>query len=391
MASLLEQYTFIASDKDLELLCGQLKENSISISMDTEFIRRTTYYAKLALIQIAVDDRVWLIDPLKISHWQPLKVILVNPNIVKIQHSPSEDLMVFQQVLGILPSPLVDTQFAAGMAGYGFNLGYANLVHQVFGTTLAKTETCSDWLQRPLSDEQVSYAINDVLWLEKLYKHFKQLLQKPDFDKWEIVSLECQQMLEKLKLQVPDDQFYLRIRGQTALSAKERFLLQQMCIWREQIARKDNVPRTWVIRDQCLLQLCRDIFKKKDIQLQDLFNINNYKAPSIKKYGKKVLSTLKQYAQLGGKEIIGKSNRHSKEAVELVKKLKPSVANLAKLLSINKEILASRYDLMTLATYYINLKNQEVIKEQPKILTSWRKELVGEPLLEILKSKGQSN
>ena len=138
------------------------------VAVDTEFMRVDTFYPKAGLIQIGDGQRAFLIDPLLIGNWQPLADLLEDSGVVKVLHACSEDLEVLLRLTGKLPQPLFDTQLAAGYLNIGFSMGYSRLVQDVLGLDLPKGETRSDWLQRPLSETQVSYAAEDAVHLAEL-------------------------------------------------------------------------------------------------------------------------------------------------------------------------------------------------------------------------------
>ena len=139
------------------------------VAVDTEFMRVDIFYPKAGLIQIGDGQRAFLIDPLLIGNWQPLADLLEDCGVVKVLHACSEDLEVLLRLTGKLPQPLFDTQLAAGYLNLGFSMGYSRLVQEVLGIELPKGETRSDWLQRPLSETQISYAAEDAVHLAELF------------------------------------------------------------------------------------------------------------------------------------------------------------------------------------------------------------------------------
>jgi ribonuclease D len=144
------------------------------VGLDTEFIRERTYWPKLALVQLAFrdadgSDAIVLADPLARGMPAALAALLVDESVLKVMHSPSEDLIALGRECGALPAPLFDTQAAAALAGVGAGMGYQRLVEQVTGTVLRKGETRSDWLRRPLSPAQLEYAADDVRHLFALH------------------------------------------------------------------------------------------------------------------------------------------------------------------------------------------------------------------------------
>ena len=162
-------FQMIIDQNDLPDLLTQWSKAS-HLAIDTEFIRTNTFLAKPGLIQIADQHGVYLIDPLAITDLSGLVSILENPDIIKVMHAMSEDVDLLFHSLGARINRVFDTQIAAAFAGIGASLGYQNLVMQVLNVTLDKGETRSDWLQRPLSDSQLSYAAMDVVYLMKLYE-----------------------------------------------------------------------------------------------------------------------------------------------------------------------------------------------------------------------------
>src|SRR5688572_25622979 len=154
------------------------------IGLDTEFIRERTYWPQLALVQIALDDTILLIDPLVPGMCTALAPILADERILKLMHSPSEDLVAFKHACGVVPKPLFDTQQAAALAGIGAGLGYQKLVEQLTGVSLAKGETRSDWLHRPLSPSQLEYAADDVRHLAAMHDALDGMLGQLNRREW---------------------------------------------------------------------------------------------------------------------------------------------------------------------------------------------------------------
>jgi ribonuclease D len=160
------------------------------VALDTEFIRERTFYPQLALVQLAVPGDVVLVDPLVPGMADALRPLLVDPAVTKLMHSASEDLQALQRGCGALPSPLFDTQVAAALCGLGSGLGYQKLVEMVTGVVLAKGETRSDWLRRPLSDAQREYAADDVRHLHAIHAFLAPKLAELGRDEWRRADAE---------------------------------------------------------------------------------------------------------------------------------------------------------------------------------------------------------
>src|SRR5690606_1721940 len=159
---------WIAQDSELAELCARWRQQA-ALAIDTEFMRSETFYPIAGLLQFGVGKVCYLIDPLAINDFEPLRELLLDEAVTKVLHSCSEDLEVFQRWLNVVPAPLFDTQIAAAFAGYGFSLGYAGLIKAVLNIEIPKEETRSDWLQRPLSVAQLKYAALDVAHMLIVY------------------------------------------------------------------------------------------------------------------------------------------------------------------------------------------------------------------------------
>jgi ribonuclease D len=176
-------WSLVEDDAALDAALSAL-DGATEIAVDTEFMRRNTYYPQVALLQLCVDDHAWLIDPLKISTLDALRELMLNPACTKILHSCSEDLEVFRHWLAVVPEPLIDTQRAAALVGQAFGLGYRALVAELTGVELDKGETRSDWLKRPLSESQCHYAALDVTELVPAWALLRERAQQQGRMDW---------------------------------------------------------------------------------------------------------------------------------------------------------------------------------------------------------------
>ena len=162
-------------DSDTELARAVESWGAI-IALDTEFIRTNTFYPIPGLYQVASNSNIFLIDPLLIEEWQPFKDYLLDPETVKVLHACQEDLELIYAHLQIVPQNVVDTQLANAYVSENYSLSYAKLVEQNLGLQVDKQQTRSDWLQRPLSDDQLHYAVVDVEHLVAIFEQLQQQL-----------------------------------------------------------------------------------------------------------------------------------------------------------------------------------------------------------------------
>lgn len=245
----------VTENAQLQELCAQWQQLEI-IALDTEFVRVDTFFPRIGLIQVGDGECNYLLDPLSLSVWDSFIDLLRNTAVTKILHSCSEDLVVFKECFSQLPEPLFDTQRAAAFLGYGYSISYQNLVKEMLGIDISKDQTRSDWLQRPLSEEQRNYAGLDVAYLPSIARHMQQALSQVHRLAW--AQDEFTQMLQTA---APDSgeqnwqDFYLSIGGAWRLNEEELGALQRLCVWREREARNRNKPRNWIARDNELLAI----------------------------------------------------------------------------------------------------------------------------------------
>lgn len=229
------------------------------IGLDTEFIRERTYWPKLALVQVALPTpagmEVLLVDPLVPGMAEALAPVLADPRVLKIMHSPSEDLIALRHTCGEVPRPLFDTQAAAALAGIGAGMGYQKLVAELTGAALEKGETRSDWLRRPLSASQLQYAADDVVHLFEMHEALSQRLDALGRRDW----LE-EDMARTVALAIedaPDAWPHLSMRSAQFLDGAAQARLLRLLRWRDEHARRADLPRSWVVDNELAHALAR--------------------------------------------------------------------------------------------------------------------------------------
>jgi len=281
---------FIDSDLDLTQHCEQLKGCSW-LAVDTEFERVSTYYPELCLVQVGTGKTTAVIDPLAINHLEPLYDVLYDPSITKVFHAARQDLEIFFHIKGELPYPLFDTQIAVALLGYDKQLSYANLVNEILGVTLAKTQTRTNWKRRPLSYNQLEYAADDVIYLGQVYEFLLSRLNEAG--KLSLLEEECKSLANPEIYQPDPNTMWQKIREAKRLEGKLLNVLQQLAAWREITARAENQPRKWILQDHTLVEMARSLPASPD----DLSRINGVNERLLKRHGTALL------------EIIGTANQ----------------------------------------------------------------------------------
>lgn len=231
------------------------------IGLDTEFIRERTYWPQLALVQIAIEREgeaeptILLVDPLRPGIAEALAPILADTDILKIVHSPSEDLVAFKHACGVVPKPLFDTQQAAALAGIGSGLGYQKLVEQLTGVALAKGETRSDWMRRPLSPSQLEYAADDVRHLFAMHDALDGMLGQLGRREW--LAEDAARTVLNAENEGPERWPHLSMRSAGFLDLAAQRRLLRLLRWRDGYARDSDKPRSWILDNELAVAIAR--------------------------------------------------------------------------------------------------------------------------------------
>ncbi|MFT4096764.1 MAG: ribonuclease D, partial [Rhodoblastus sp.] len=176
--------TLIADSGALAEVCGRLALHPF-VTVDTEFLRETTFWPKVCVIQIASPDEAVAVDALAEGlDLAPFFALMANPDVVKVFHAARQDVEIMWHLARMVPAPLFDTQVAAMVCGYGDQVSYGDLVQQICRVGLDKSSRFTDWSRRPLSDAQIDYAIADVTWLRDIYRHLRSRLEKSGRIDW---------------------------------------------------------------------------------------------------------------------------------------------------------------------------------------------------------------
>ena len=362
----------IENEEDLIKLCEQLKGSSW-IAIDTEFERTQTYFPELCLIQVANADIAAIIDPIAITDLEPFFEILYDESITKVFHSVHQDLEIFFNLKGSVPTPIFDTQIAAPLLGYAEQIGYANLVHQLLDVELGKAFTRSDWKQRPLKQGQLEYAINDVTYLGVAYVQFVEKLEKLDRLSW--LDKEFSELANPERYQPDPEHIWKKIREAKKLKGKKLSVLQKLAAWREITARKVNRPRNWLVKDDAIVDMAQLLPE----DLNALTKIKGIQDRFAKNYGEDLLEIIHNAQQLSPEPLAkqNQSEKLTKQQEALVDALSVIVRLQAQLHEMNHSALATKKELQSF------VQNQD----ESLLQSGWRKPLIGDALTAFMSGK----
>lgn len=244
----------ITTRRELEEAVAAL-EKSDFITIDTEFIRETTFWPELCLIQMAAPGLTALVDPLaKGMDLEPFFRLMANENVTKVFHAARQDIEIIYHRGGLIPHPIFDTQVAAMVCGFGDSVSYDQLVYRTVGKRLDKTSRFTDWRRRPLSDKQLSYALADVTHLIEVYEYLKGELEREGRAGWLTEEMDVLTARETYDPHPGDAWKRLKLRARKPI---ELAVLQNVAAWRERQARERNIPRGRVLKDDAIYEIAQ--------------------------------------------------------------------------------------------------------------------------------------
>ena len=371
--------TLIESSSSMDELVSRLADEAI-IAVDTEFFRETTYYPKLALVQIATDSIVACIDPLAFEARPALKKILCENKITKIFHSCSQDIEVLFYYLDEIPTAIYDTQIANALLTSHHQIGYAALVENELDTLLDKSQTRTNWLQRPLTEKQIQYAGDDVLYLYQLHQLLDNKLQDTGRKTW--FEEESKKLFsDESDFQIDIDKLWKRVKGTSRLSREKLAIVQAIAEWREIIAQQKNKTRRRALADDIIIQLASS--PPENLQMLGQFIGQQYNITDEEQ--QRLLASIETARQ--SPEDSWPNNQLTVldgEQKQLLKKLQLAVNTKADELEVSSAILCSKKELEQLILLHTNKHNNQQLPKL-SIVNGWRLDCIGQHLIETIR------
>lgn len=359
--------TLIQSETELRLLVQKARQTD-AVALDTEFVWERTYYPQLGLIQIALsDEECYLIDPLAIADLSPLGKLLSDRGVVKILHDAPQDLAILHRATRSIPQNIFDTRLAAGFSDFEATLSLATLVKELLDIDLAKNETRTNWLKRPLTEAQIDYALDDVRYLRAIRVLLLTRIIGPKIKSWLQEELNLLNNPANYNGSTQSER-YRKIRGASSLSRKELAILKNLSIWRDGLAQKNDRPRGHIIKDTGLVELSK-AQPKEAAQLKTKTSLSE---KAIKRYGKNLIgiisATKQQNPELYPEQKVPtRLNTSEKGTLE---KLNGLITLKCNLLGIAPSLVGNASELKQLIRT-LRRKPEEI--EQLRQTTGWRK------------------
>jgi len=363
----------ITTTDELAALCNRLAKHRV-ITVDTEFLRETTYYPLLCVVQMASADEAVVVDTLAEGiDLKPFFDLMANENVLKVFHAARQDIEIIFHRAGIIPHPVFDTQVAAMVLGYGDSIAYDQLVERITGHRPDKTHRFTDWSNRPLTQDQVTYALADVTHLRDVFAALDADLKKRGRSEW--VAEEMEILTSPKTYDFHPERAWERLKTRVR-KPKELAVLMEVAAWREQEAQSRDVPRSRVLKDDAI----GDIATQAPTSLERLAGLRSLpKGFDKSKWGQDIVAAVKRGTarDLSTLPKLDKprGNANGAATVELLKVLLRMTSERH---AVASKVIATVDDLEQIAAD----DNADV-----GALHGWRRELFGEAALALKKGR----
>ena len=360
----------ITGSAGLQAVCAQFKKSAF-VAVDTEFIRESTYWPRLCLIQMAVPGREVIVDPLADGlDLAAFFDLMADENVVKVFHAARQDIEIIFHLAGFTPAPVFDTQIAAMVCGFGESVGYGMLVKKLLGRTIDKTSRFTDWARRPLSGKQLQYALGDVTHLREVYELLKRDIEKRGRESWlqeEIAALTARETYD-LQPEEAWKRMKQKVRNKTGLA-----ILMELAAWREREAQTSNVPRGRILKDEALFDIANNA-PQTEQALSELRSVHN--GFSRSRRGRDVLEAVRKGLARDVAELpeLRRGRPLPAEAVAIVELLRVLLKNASAENGVAAKLIANAADLEKIA--------MDDEADVPA-LKGWRRELFGQAALDL--------
>ncbi len=365
---------YITDQRQLDQFVEHARTSQV-LAVDTEFIREKTYWPRLCLIQLATEECSVAVDPFRVSNLQVLASLFTDEGIVKLFHAARQDLELIYHELGVVPKPIFDTQIAASLLGDTLQIGYGALVQAECGVKLKKADSFTDWSRRPLTDSQIDYALDDVVYLPKLYRSLTERLEKLGRLSW--LEPDFADISDEAHYVEHPDERYIRLKRVNQLTRRQLNVARALAAWRELSAMKRNIPRKWILSDEQVVEICR----REPRTLDQLFMVRGVSSSLGMSDARKVLALCVKSLDAPEETWpeLPRGCDKNEPSVDAQVDLMTSLVKLrGREAGIAFAVLASHADLVKIARGHY---------EDVDVLKGWRRTIVGEELLALMRGE----
>lgn len=364
---------YITDRKQLKEFVLRAKTSPL-LAVDTEFLREKTYWPRLCLIQLATEEESVAIDPFRVKDLSDLAELFVDENIVKLFHAAGQDMELIVHEMGVIPKPVFDTQIAASLLGDMLQIGYGSLVLNECNVKLKKADSFTDWSRRPLTDSQIEYALDDVIYLPRIYRSMKERLEKLGRLSW--LDRDFEELCDPARYEVDPYERFKRLKRVNQLTPRQLSAAREVAAWRETQAMKRNIPRKWIMTDEQVVEIC----KREPRTIDELFMVRGVSNALKTEDARRALAACKKGLDAPEQDWpeLNKSYKSEPNVDPQVDLLYSLVKVRAKEAGVAFGVLASHADLAKLVRGHY---------DEVDILKGWRRHLVGEELLALMRGE----
>jgi ribonuclease D len=364
--------TLLTSTDELAAVCDRFAQHPF-VTVDTEFLRETTFWPKVCVIQAASPQEAVAIDTLAEGlDLSPFLELMANPDVVKVFHAARQDLEIIWRLARLIPAPLFDTQVAATVCGFGDQASYVELVKAITRANLDKSSRFTDWSRRPLSQAQIEYAIADVTHLRDIYLNLRQRLERTNRLHW--LADEMETLTSPATYEQHPENAWERLRHR-ARKPRDLALIMELAAWRENEAQTRDVPRSRVLKDDILIEIAQAAPRN----LEALASLRSFpKGMERSRAGAEIVAAVERGLARDLAELprVTREKRNNNGAtVELLKVLLRQVAEAT---GVATKMIATVEDLEAIA-------NDD--EANVPALQGWRRAIFGEKALQLKRGR----
>ena len=356
----MQNIKLLTKKEEIEFFLKSLISSKV-ISIDIEFMRRNTFFPEPCVIQISDGKSHACIDlTLEINYKNIFKKIFDNDKTI-VLHSCRQDLEILYMILGYIPENIFDTQFAASFLGYKYQIGYAEIMSEMFEIEIDKTEKMTNWKKRPLTSSQIEYAINDVIYLNNLYENLKKKLIESK--KINYYKEEFENYVKDIEWEPDTDKAWKKIKSIKGLNKIAGHAAKKISVWREKKAISLNLPRKWILSEKEIVDIAKKFSLSNKINLP-----RNNKILNIEKDSIEILSNIKNASVI---ENYDDDSRVKIKNNSEYKKIIDDLYEYYKLVAIKNDI---SYQIISPKKMILSyLKNND---KKSRLINGWRKDLI---------------
>ena len=370
----------IVQQSELVALCDQIQDAGI-VAFDTEFVSEFTYRPELSLLQFSFEGRTVAVDPYEVDDLTPWWDIMTDDSTTVVVHGGREEVRFCRHFSGKKPQKLIDLQIAEGLRSRSFPISYTALVARVLGEKAGSKETRTDWRRRPLTDQQIKYALDDVKYVLRIWKIQEKELT--DLGRLEWAQAEFQRMIDEV-----DSEFHRenwrRVSGLHKLKPRELAIVRELFDWRDEVGQHKNQPVRRILRDDLLIELA----KRKPKTPQDLTATRDLNRKNMFKLAPQVIQRIEKALQLPNDQLPqleeNPNTQQNQDEQVIGKLLGIALANRCAEMNVSQTLVGTTSDLRHLVRYHVYREQSD---DRPRLMTGWRAEVCGDLLTDVLDGK----